>query len=137
MKSRIKDIVWPIIYLVLIISVCISFVMVFRSYYFRSIFVSGSSMSPTLNGVGNEVDFGLIDDHKNAINKVKRLQIITTYYPFSDSKDYVDGYDKEKEKENVIDEKEASYKIKRVYGLPGDSIKFVINREEAQAALDA
>ena len=135
MKSRIKYIVWPIIYLVLIISVCISFVMVFRSYYFRSIFVSGSSMSPTLNGVGNEVDFGLIDDHKNAINKVKRFQIITTYYPFSDSKDYVGGYDKEKE--NVIDEKEASYKIKRVYGLPGDSIKFVINREEAQAALDA
>lgn len=135
MKSRAKAIVWPIIYLVLIIAVCVSFILVFRSFYYRSIFVSGSSMYPTLHGdVSDRVDFGIIDDHDNAISKIKRFQIITTYYPFADSTDYVNGYDKEKE--NVVSE-DASYKIKRVYGLPGEEIKFVIDDNEAELARTA
>ena len=131
MKKKIKLIIWPLIYLVLIINVCISFVLVFRSYYFTSIFVSGSSMMPTLNGgdvgSGKRADYGIIDAHKSAIDNIKRFQIITTYYPFSDSHDYVDGY-KYGEK-NVIDEREASYKIKRVYAFPGESVKFVVDQE--------
>ena len=137
MKKRLKIIAWPIIYLLLIIAVCISFVMVFRSYYYRSIFVSGSSMMPTLNGnVSDVVDFGLINDHDSAIKKIKRFQIITTYYPFTDSHDYVGGYDVEKGKDNVIDQNEASYKIKRVYGMPYETIKFVVDKEEAAIALE-
>ena len=126
MKRKIKLIIWPIIYLVLIINVCISFILVFRSYYYRSIFVSGSSMEPTLHGtVSERVDYGIIDDHNSAINRIKRFQIITTYYPFPGSTDYKGGYTHGEV--NIIDENEASYKIKRVYALPGETIRFIVN----------
>ena len=128
MKKKLKLVIWPIIYLVLIINVCISFILVFRSYYFRSIFVSGSSMEPTLHGtISERVDYGIIDDHDSAISRIKRFQIITTYYPFPGSADYVGEY--EVGGNNVIDENEASYKIKRVYALPGEAIRFVIDDE--------
>lgn len=129
MKAKLKKIIWPIIYLVLIINVCLSFILVFRSYYFKSIFVSGSSMEPTLHGEhgGNFADYGIIDDHRTAINNLNRFKIITTYYPFEDSHDYVGGY--KHGENNVIDEKESSYKIKRVYGFPGETIKFDINQD--------
>lgn len=135
MKKKFKLILWPLIYLVLIINVCISFVLVFRSYYFKSIFVSGSSMEPTLHGnVADVVDYGIIDDHKSAINNIKRFQIITTYYPFSDSKDYKKPYDHTPGAVNEIDENDSSYKIKRVYGLPGETIRFELDPEYAAAA---
>ena len=139
MKSKFKLILWPVIYLVLIINVCISFVLVFRSYYFKSIFVSGSSMEPTLHGnVADVVDYGIIDDHDSAINSIKRFQIITTYYPFADSKDYERPYihnpDPTKGEKNVISETDSSYKIKRVYGLPGETIRFELDNEYAEAA---
>lgn len=134
MKKKIKLVIWPIIYLVLIINVCISFILVFRSYYFRSIFVSGSSMEPTLHGsVGDRVDYGIIDDHESAISRIKRFQIITTYYPFLGSNDYVGGYSHGGD--NVINEKEASYKIKRVYALPGETFEYVIDNEYKAKAL--
>ena len=128
MKKKLRLVIWPIIYLVLIINVCISFALVFRSYYFRSIFVSGSSMEPTLHGqVGQRVDYGIIDDHDSAISRIKRFQIITTYYPFSGSSDYIGEY--VPGGNNVINENEASYKIKRVYALPGESIRFTVDNE--------
>ena len=128
MKSKLKLIIWPLIYLVLIINVCISFLFVFRSYYFKSIFVSGSSMEPTLNGnSAGFVDYGLIDDHKKAIDDIKRFQIITCYYPFADSHDYVGGY--KHGKENTVNMDEASYKIKRVYALPNETIKFEVDED--------
>ena len=134
MKKKIKLVIWPIIYLVLIINVCISFILVFRSYYFRSIFVSGSSMEPTLHGqVSERVDYGIIDDHNSAINRIKRFQIITTYYPFPASNDYVGGYIHGEK--NVINENEASYKIKRVYAFPGETFEYVVNEEYRQIAL--
>ena len=135
MKNKFRHIIWPIIYLVLIINVCISFILVFRSYYFRSIFVSGSSMEPTLHGdrgLNSYADYGIIDDHDSAINNLKRFQIVTTYYPFPDSSDYVGGY-KHGEK-NEIDVKESSYKIKRLYGMPGETIRFVVDETWANEA---
>ena len=51
-------------------------------------------MQPTLNLDSNKtgvVDFGLIDDHDSALKKIKRFQIVTTYYPWGE--DYVDGFD--------------------------------------------
>lgn len=133
MKRKLKAVIWPVIYLVLIVNVCVSFILVFRSYYYKSIFVSGSSMEPTLNGhEGNRVDYGIIDDHKSALNNLKRFQIITTYYPFSDSKDYVGGYDHEKGKDNVIDKNESSYKIKRIYGFPKETVKFDYDKDELE-----
>ena len=128
MKKRIKLIIWPIVYLVLIINVCFSFILVFRSYYYRSIFVHGISMEPTLNGeLSGRSDYGIIDDHTSAINAIKRFQIITTYYPFTDS-DYVGGY--VHGQTNVVDEVNSSYKIKRVYGLPGETIRFDVDLDK-------
>ena len=129
MKKKFIKIIWPVIYLVLVINVCLSFILVFRSYYYRSIFVSGPSMEPTLQGDkfanNGYVDYGIIDDHSYAINHLKRFQIVTTYYPFSDS-DYVGGY--KHGEENTLSS-EASYKIKRVYGFPGETIRFDINED--------
>ena len=133
MKRKLKAIIWPIIYLILIINVLVSFILVFRSYYYKSIFVSGVSMEPTLNGhKDGRADYGIIDDHASALSRrnLKRFQIITTYYPWGD--DYVDGYDPEKGKDNVIDKNESSYKIKRIYGFPGETIKFTFDEEVYQ-----
>ena len=124
MKQKLKKIIWPIIYLILIINVCLSFILVFRSYYFRAIFVSGNSMNPTLKG-GSRADYGIIDDHKNAIDNLKRFNIVTTYYPFSKSTDYKGGY--VHGEENTIDKNNCSYKIKRVYGLPNETIRFDVD----------
>ena len=128
MKQKLKRIIWPIIYLILIINVCLSFILVFRSYYFRAIFVSGNSMNPTLKG-GSRADYGVIDDHKSAINHLKRFNIVTTYYPFAKSTDYKGGY--VHGQDNEIDKNNSSYKIKRVYGLPNETIRFDIDDDWA------
>ena len=133
MKEKLKRIIWPLIYLVLIANVCLSFILVFRSYYYRSIFVYGSSMEPTLNGTGKYVDYGVIDDHKYAIDKLKRFQILTTYYPFAN--DYVGGY--VHGGTNVVDKEKSSYKIKRIYGFPGETIRFDVDDEMAKYAIEA
>lgn len=127
MKQKLKKIIWPVIYLILIINVCLSFILVFRSYYFRAIFVSGNSMNPTLKG-GSRADYGIIDDHKSAIDHLKRFNIVTTYYPFAKSTDYKGGY--VHGETNEIDKNNCSYKIKRVYGFPGETIKFHVDDED-------
>lgn len=128
-KKVFKSIIWPVIYMVLIVAVCVSAAMVFHSYYYTAIYVSGSSMAPTLQGdTSGMVDYGIIDTHDSAINHLKRFQIITTYYPFSTSKDYIGGYTPGGE--NKIDENNASYKIKRVYAFPGECFKLVPVFEE-------
>ena len=111
-KKKFKLIIWPLVYVILIICVCISAGLVFHSYYYTSIYVSGSSMSPTLNGEApdsnNMVDYGIVDAHDYAIDHVAkdklRFKIITTHYPFLSTN--------------------ASYKIKRIYAFPGESFKF-------------
>lgn len=88
-------------------------------------------MMPTLNGgdvgSGKPADYGIIDAHDSAIDNIKRFQIITTYYPFTDSHDYINGYTYGEK--NVVDEREASYKIKRVYAFPYETVKFVVDQE--------
>ena len=126
-KKLIKAIIWPILYIVLVATVCINAVLVFRSYYYTPIYISGRSMMPTLKGDSEMVDYGIIDTHSYAINDMvknkKRFKIITTYYPFStgSSSDYVGGY--VPGGENEVSEN-ASYKIKRVYAFPGEVFKF-------------
>ncbi len=133
-KSKVRLIIWAVIYFLLIISVCVSFIMVFHSYYYRSIFVSGSSMEPTLNGnVSDRVDYGVIDDHEYALKSLKRFQIVTTYYPFKDSHDYKSQF--VKGGNNELNPSEASYKIKRLYALPGETFKFYLDDEMVEKAL--
>lgn len=127
-KKKFKLIIWPIIYAVLITCVCVSAAMVFHSYYYTAIYVSGSSMEPTLNGEKDGlVDYGIIDTHDYAIDTVirdsQRFKIITCHYPFNNggSSDYEGGY--VHGGTNKISSN-ASYKIKRIYAFPGESFKF-------------
>ena len=129
-------------YLLLTLALCFTGIMVFHSYYYELIYVSGSSMDPTLNGDDNDkegslVDFGIVDNHKSALDHIKRFTIVSTYYPNGDvySKDYNnDGSLK----------KSATKKIKRVIALPnetfeikngllsinGESVPYTFNVEE-------
>lgn len=135
MKRKLKAIIWPIIYLVLILNVCFSFTLVFRSYYFKSIFVSGDSMQPTLNTDNSDgkVDYGIIDDHSYVLNNLRRFQIVITYYPFETSNDYVQPYTPGEE--NELNTNTCSYKIKRLYALPGETIRFEVDNETAAEAI--
>ena len=131
-KKKIKAIVWPIIYIVLVATVCVNAALVFHSYYYTPIYISGPSMEPTLTGQGEMVDYGIIDTHDYAINNItknkNRFKVVTTYYPFSNgsSTDYVGGYNVDGN--NTLSEN-ASYKIKRIYAFPGECFKFVANLE--------
>ena len=92
----------------------------YQRRYLTPFWVNGQSMYPTLNGhatrengdevgidggnahKGDTVDYGVMDTHKRAINKVKRFDIIVTLYRKDDT----------------------SNKIKRVVGMPGERIRF-------------
>lgn len=109
---------------------------------YKSFYVNGESMYPTLNShvvftdasgvkhygnaddslghistwgefhrVGTYVcDYGLMDSKEGFLSRIKRFDVVCTYYP----SDYVDG---------VL--KEIHYlKIKRVLAFPGESVKF-------------
>ncbi len=112
--KKIKAIVWPVIYAILVLGICCSSCFLFHSYYYRSIFVSGPSMQPTLKGGRDEdklSDFGIIDPTSRALRRIERFDIVTTFFPWADYEE--DGTAKET----------AEYKIKRVIALPGESIK--------------
>ena len=94
----------------------------YQRSYLTPFWVNGQSMYPTLNknakdsngntldensgsaGVGYTVDYGVMDTHKSAINKIKRFDVVVTKYSKTDTKN----------------------KIKRVLGLPGEKIKFTV-----------
>ena len=94
----------------------------YQRSYLTPFWVNGQSMYPTLNknatdsngnkldetsgsaGVGYTVDYGVMDTHKSAINKIKRFDIVVTKYSKSDTKN----------------------KIKRILGLPGETIEFKV-----------
>ena len=102
-------------YFLLAVALCFSGGLVFHSLYYELIYVSGISMSPTLNGsdderAGTVVDFGIVDTHKSAINNIKRFSIVSTYY----STDYtLSG--------SLIPSPKK--KIKRVVALPNETFK--------------
>ena len=95
-------------------------VVFYQRSYLTPFWVNGQSMYPTLNGDatdgnGNKldeksgsahpgyiVDYGVMDCHEKAINKIKRFDIVVTKYSKQDT----------------------SNKIKRVLGLPGEIVEF-------------
>ena len=102
-------------YFLLLIALCFTAGLVFHSYYYTSIYVSGASMMPTLYGQADEkegsvVDFGIIDTHSSALKHLKRFDIVSTYY----SNDYDAN-------NNLL--KTANKKIKRIIALPGEEFK--------------
>ena len=110
-KKKLRYSLWSLVYLVLTVVIVISAVSLFNNFYYESVYVSGSSMSPTFDGnTGTRLgsDYGIIDKNDGAKKNVKRYQIVTTYYP-GDEKDV------------------ASYKIKRVLAKPGERFKIQDN----------
>ena len=100
-------------YFLLVIALCFVGALVFHSYYYELVYVSGTSMAPTLNGdddegAGSVVDFGIVDRHKAALDHIGRFDIVSTYY----KDDYLaDGSLKAG----------AKMKIKRVIALPNET----------------
>ena len=123
-RSKFSSIFWCSLYVFLVFGLCISGTWTFIKTYYYPIYVSGSSMAPTLHGgTGDGIhDFGFIDTNKSVLKNLQRFDIVTTFFPFS-SDDYNLPYkigDKPKEG--------ASHKIKRIIALPGDT--FTIDDNE-------
>ena len=85
-NKKFKAILSVIGYFLLVIAVCVSAGFIFHAQYYDSIYVSGISMSPTLNGAENEkagsvVDFGIMDSHNSALKHIKRFSIVIPVLP--------------------------------------------------------
>lgn len=121
--------------LLVVVSVALfalSGVVFYCKVYLSPFLVNGESMYPTLNKdvvypngqktdgtTGNlspgcsHVDYGLMDKHKSALNKIKRFDIVVTQYRDNDTSD----------------------KIKRVIGLPGETITFTSSNDSTNGDL--
>ncbi len=71
-------------------------VLIFHNLYYTPVKIVGSSMYPTLS----DNDFGVMDTHVSALNKLERFDIVIINYPLGS--DY--------------------FIIKRVIGLPGETV---------------
>ena len=104
-SEKFQKIFYPIFYLVFTIAITISGCFIFQRYYYTNIFVSGSSMLPTL--VGNDAKnihhYGIADTTESTINKMNRFDVLIANFPASwgTTKGLV---------------------VKRVWGFPGESI---------------
>ncbi len=131
-----KNHVWKNAIFISVCSLCVVFlliggVLIWHNLYYKTFFVNGQSMWPTLNKdatdadgniqgesngasqIGYRVEFGIMDSHENALNDIKRNNIVVTYY----STDYSNG----------VLNSTASSKIKRVVALPNET--FYISTE--------
>ena len=124
-SKKTSSIIWAVVYLGLIVTICCTGCSIFERYYYTSVFVSGQSMNPTLKGgegegVAGKANFGIVDGHDLAKENIKRFNVITCYYPWSSS-DYT-HYEPGQTKPNGY---APERKIKRVLGLPGETIETI------------
>ena len=119
-RERFKKILHISILVVAVALLVVEGFLYYQRSYLTPFWVNGQSMYPTLNGnaydafgnklnensgsagVGYRVDYGVMDTHKGAINKIKRFDVVVTKYSKTDTKN----------------------KIKRVLALPGETIEF-------------
>lgn len=123
----VKKILWIFFVIIFVILILCGGVLIFHNTYFKTFFVNGQSMYPTLNqnakdekgnilsptsgnsGLGYTVDFGIMDQSKYRLSKLQRGDIVITYY----KSDY--------NSEGLLNPN-VSTKIKRIVGLPGEKI---------------
>ena len=108
-------------YFLLVLALCFVGGLVFHSYYYELVYVSGISMAPTLNGADNEragsvVDYGIVDRHKTALDHLDRFDIVSTYYPYNEK------YKSDYTEEGVL-KPGAKMKIKRIIAKPGETFE--------------
>ena len=120
-NEKFQAVFFPLLYLVLTVSIVVTGCYIFYKKYYQPIVVDGSSMQPTLVGGGSShvpgntyrYHYGIADLHNSAINNLKRFDVVVTYYPSS----WMGGTD-------------TTYKIKRVWGFPGETINLTYNSGE-------
>lgn len=121
-KKKSSKVISIVIYaLVGVICIC-SGISIFNNLYYDKIVVTGQSMYPTLNydSKNNSDEFtyrhelGLVNSHKKTLDKIKRFDIVSLYYP----SDYTDV--------STLTLSSSAYKkIKRVYAFENETISFV------------
>ena len=142
--KRLKPLVFPTIYFVLVITLSISLFSAFKKRNYLSIYIDGPSMQPTLNNnvqredvrdpntglivkqLLKNTEFGYADTSKIAKENIKHFDIVVTYY----ASDY--NADKELNKN-------ADYKIKRIIALPNETFKIeqgIISYKNADGTWD-
>lgn len=97
MKTAHRKILVILSNILISLAIIVSGLYIFHNVYFSPVVVDGTSMEPTLN----DKDYGIMDTHQNRINNIKRFDIIIIHR----TEDYI---------------------IKRVIGLPGETIKYDI-----------
>ena len=120
---------FPILYFLLAVSIVITGCFIFKKKFYQPIVVNGQSMWPTLSGGGSFTEestnyhlryhYGLADINKSSVNSLHRFDVVVTYYPQGwggSSKDY---------------------KIKRVWGFPGETIALTYNSETCEYTFKA
>lgn len=131
-SEKFQAVFFPVLYFFLAVALVVTGCFIFKKKYYQPVVVDGTSMLPTLAGgsvIGTkEVDehssvplkyrynYGIADLHENSaniesINNIKRFDVIVTYYP--QSWGTVSG----------------DYIIKRVWGLPGETISLLYDSE--------
>ena len=106
-SEKFQKIFYPIFYLVFTVAITISGCFIFQRYYYTNIFVSGSSMLPTLVGGENSKNihhYGIADTSDNAINGLNRFDVVIANFPSS----WGTG--------------QGGLVVKRIWGFPGESI---------------
>ena len=106
-NEKFQKIFYAVLYFALAVTFAITGASIFHNRYYTSIYVSGSSMMPTLIGnTTNRVHYGISDNHEKALRSLKRFDVVITYYPWNIPEGSTDEV----------------YKIKRVWGFPGETI---------------
>lgn len=106
------NILTPVIYILFAALFAFTGCYIFQEYYYTNIYVSGRSMNPTLIGT-NIHSYGYADTSANAINGLKRFDVLITYYP----DEWMGGVE------------DTVYKVKRLWGLPGETISLTYDSE--------
>ncbi len=109
-SKKFSAIFYPILYTAFAIAISVSGSIIFNNYYYKVVYIHGSSMMPTLLGEENRQYYGYADESKKAIDNINRFDVIVLNYPNSWHT-------------------EAGRKVKRVWGFPGETISLVSNSE--------